>query len=185
MNRLLPTILVYGVAGALVVGALMVFGMMSWTDGQPPENGVVVGYLTQLVALTVVFLGIKHHRDRALGGVIKFLPAFGVGVAISAVASLGWVFSWEIVLASGFDYSEAMKQMTLAQIEQERAKGVAEAVLQKKIADAQTFLDLYMNNPLVRMPISFIEMFPAGILVSLISAGLLRNSRFMPERQAA
>jgi hypothetical protein len=32
------------------------------------------------------------------------------------------------------------------------------------------------------MPITFIEIFPVGILVSLISALLLRNSRFLPAR---
>jgi hypothetical protein len=30
------------------------------------------------------------------------------------------------------------------------------------------------------MPMTFIEMFPVGVLVSLISAGVLRNSRVLP-----
>jgi hypothetical protein len=42
-----------------------------------------------------------------------------------------------------------------------------------------------MENPLVRVPITFIEMFPVGVIISLISALFLRNSRFMPARQAA
>jgi hypothetical protein len=37
-------------------------------------------------------------------------------------------------------------------------------------------------NPLVRLPITFVEMFPIGLEISLISAGLLRNSRFLPAR---
>jgi hypothetical protein len=39
------------------------------------------------------------------------------------------------------------------------------------------------SNPFFRMPITFIEIFPVGILVSLISALLLRNSRFLPARE--
>ena len=38
-------------------------------------------------------------------------------------------------------------------------------------------------NPLFRLPMTFTEVFPVGVLVSLISAGLLRNSRFLPARR--
>jgi hypothetical protein len=181
---MIRTIVLYGLAGALVVGAFMVAGSLTWANGgqAPPENGVAVGYLTQLVALTAVFLGIKHHRDVALGGVIKFFPALGIGLAISAVAALGWVVGWEIVLAmSNIDFPAMMKEQMLAQAQ---ARGASEAELQKIAADAASFAQLYMTPP-IRWSISFIEMFPVGVLVSLVAAGLLRNSRFMPARQAA
>jgi hypothetical protein len=38
------------------------------------------------------------------------------------------------------------------------------------------------GNPLYRIPITFIEMFPVGLLVSLISAAVLRNSRILRAR---
>ncbi|HEY7797288.1 MAG TPA: DUF4199 domain-containing protein [Hyphomonadaceae bacterium] len=180
-------ILIYGAIGALVVGGLMVWGMMSWTPEQMAgeegmDSGLIVGYLTQIVALTTVFLGIKHFRDKERGGVIKFLPAFLVGLGISAVASLGWIIGWEIVLASGFDYEALMAKMTT---QQAAASGATGAALEQKIAESQAFMKLYMENPLVRLPITFIEMVPVGVLISLLSALLLRNSRFMPARQAA
>lgn len=37
-------------------------------------------------------------------------------------------------------------------------------------------------NPLFRLPMVFAEIFPVGVLVSLISAALLRNRRFLPAR---
>jgi hypothetical protein len=37
-------------------------------------------------------------------------------------------------------------------------------------------------NPLYRLPITFVEMFPIGVLISAVSAALLRNSRFLPAR---
>jgi hypothetical protein len=52
-------------------------------------------------------------------------------------------------------------------IDAARAKGATEAELQKVIADAQSFVTMY-RNPLFRIPITFIEMFPVGILISLI-----------------
>ena len=178
------TIIFFGLIGAAICGVFMVAGSLGWaTSGQaPPENGVVVGHLTQLVALTVVFLGVKHHRDHTLGGVIRFLPAFGMGVGISAVATLGWVAGWEIVLAmSGIDFGAMMSEMT---IEQAKARGASAAEIEKAAADAAAFASAYAN-PLVRMPISFIEMFPLGLVVSLATALVLRNRRFMPPRAAA
>lgn len=180
---MIRTSLVFGLIGAVVVGAFMVAGSLTWVSngGQPPENGVVVGYLTQLVALTAVFLGVKQHRDRDCGGIIKFLPALGVGLGISAVASLGWVIGWEIVLAmTGLDYGTMMIDMMVAQAE---ARGASEVEIEKARADAEGFARMYAN-PLFRMPISFTEMFPVGVLVSLVTAGLLRNSRFLPARGA-
>ena len=182
-------ILIYGAIGAAIVGSLMIWGMLSWTPEQMAgsaeggmDSGLIVGYLTQIVALTTVFLGIKHFRDRERGGVVKFLPAFLVGLGISAVASLGWIIGWEIVLASGFDYQALMTEMTK---QQAAASGATGAALEQKMAEGQAFMKLYMENPLVRVPITFIEMFPVGVIISLISALLLRNSRFMPARQAA
>jgi len=41
------------------------------------------------------------------------------------------------------------------------------------------------ENPWFRLPMTFVEIFLVGVLVSLISAALLRNSRFLPARSAA
>jgi hypothetical protein len=182
---MITRIVIYGLIGALIVGSLMYGGMLSQVgggDNTPSEGGLVVGYVTQFIALIFVFLGVKAHRDNALGGIIKFFPAFGIGLAISAIASLGWVISWEIVLiVSHFDASAMMKSMM---IEPAVARGATGDELQKITADAENFAKMYAN-PLFRMPITFVEMFPAGILVSLVSAGLLRNSRFLPLVRAA
>jgi hypothetical protein len=37
-------------------------------------------------------------------------------------------------------------------------------------------------NPLFRLPMTFVEIFPVGLLIALVSAGLLRNPRFLPAR---
>ena len=40
------------------------------------------------------------------------------------------------------------------------------------------------HDPLYRLPMTFIEIFPVGVLVSLVTAALLRNSRFLALRRA-
>jgi hypothetical protein len=177
-------ILRYGTIAGLIVAIPMVWRMLSLdaADSTDPLGGMLLGYLTMLVALTAVFLGIKAYRDKVLGGAIKFLPAFGLGLAISAVASLFYVIGWEISMAySEFDFTQ---YYTNYLVESARAKGASAQEIAKATADAKAFAISYAN-PLIRIPLTFVEMFPVGILVSLISAAILRNSRVLPSRASA
>jgi hypothetical protein len=177
---MLRKLLFYGVVAGLVVG-LTLFTMTVVTKGRIPMGaaGMALGYLTMLVALSAVFVGIKRHRDLDRGGIIRFWPAFGMGVAISFIASVLYVLSWEAALAvTQADFPEIFAQ---AMIEQEKARGAGAEALAKVAADMQQFKTQYAN-PLFRMPMTFVEIFPVGLLVSLFSAGLLRNPRVLPAR---
>lgn len=175
---MLRIILIFGVIGGLIVAVPMGVSMMTTVPGTIPENAALYGYLSILLALTMVFVGTKQYRDKVLGGVIKFGPALLVGLGISAVASLFWVVGWEITLASGFDFNAAYESSV---VEAARARGASAAELAQVRTDAESFLRMY-SNPLFRIPITFVEMFPIGVVISLISAGVLRNSRFLPAR---
>jgi hypothetical protein len=174
---MLRIILIYGIIGGLIVAVPMAIQGMAGGD-EIPENAALFGYLTMLLAFTMVFVGIKHYRDKVLGGVIRFLPALGVGLGISAVASLFWVVGWEFTIASGFDFGSAYTDSLVAAAE---SRGAPAAEIEQIRADTAEFLALYANW-WFRMPVTFLEMFPIGLLISLISAGLLRNSRFLPPR---
>ena len=175
-------IALYGTLAGLIVAIPMVWGMLVMTPETVPQNEAVYGYLTMIVALTAVFLGVKHYRDKVLGGTIRFGTALLVGLGISAVASVFYVVGWEISLAAtGFDFASSYSK---ALMEAARARGASPAELQQVIADGEAFAKMYAN-PLYRVPITFIEMFPVGVLISLISAAVLRNSRFLPARARA
>ena len=64
-------ILVYGLIAGLIVTASMLVAIGSGV------HSIVLGYLSMLVALSMVFVGIKRYRDEQLGGVIRFWPALG------------------------------------------------------------------------------------------------------------
>lgn len=180
---MLGIILIYGLIGAVIAGGPLLWGMLTFdvNSGQMPENGALIGYATILVALTGVFLGVKHYRDKVKGGVIKFVPALSVGLGISAVASLGWVVAWEISLAmTKFDFVAAYYG---AMIEQAQADGATAEKIAQMRTEQEGFASMYAN-PVIRMGITFVEMFPIGVVISLISAALLRNSRFLPARAA-
>jgi hypothetical protein len=174
-------ILRYGIIAGVVVTIPVLWNWLARSPEEKPDTGMLFGYLIMVVALTAVFLGVKAYRDKVLGGAVRFLPAFGVGLGISAVASIFYAISWEICMAySSFDFIAFYKA---SMIEAATAKGSTPEQLQKAIADAEAFAKMYAN-PLYRMPMTFIEMFPVGLLVSLISATVLRNSRVLPARAA-
>jgi len=178
---MLRIILIYGVVGGVIVAVPMLVSMLTTPAGTIPENSALYGYLSMLLAFTMVFVGMKHYRDKVLGGVIRFLPALGVGLGISAVASLFWVVGWEITLATGFDFGSAYMDSVVAAAQ---ARGAPAAEIERIREDAAEALTLYAN-PLTRLPVTFMEMFPIGVVISLLSALLLRNSRFLPARTSA
>lgn len=175
---MLRTILVYGTAAGLLVGVpISIVALFSHLDG---VAGMVVGYLIMLVAFSMVFLAIKRRRDGEGGGVIRFWPALGLGLGISVVAGLFYVLSWEVAQAlSGADFAGTYAR---GMVDQARARGATGPALARAIAEAEQFRRDY-GRAAYRLPMTFMEIFPVGVLVSLVSAALLRNPRILPARR--
>jgi hypothetical protein len=171
-------ILIYGVVAGLIVGGL-VSGVVAARNGHQQNYGMVIGYASMLIGLSAVFLGVKRYRDVDLGGVIRFWPALGMGLAMSVIAGILYVLIWEVTVAvMHIDFANGYAKIMIAQ---QKAAGVHGKALADFIAQMEQFKVQYAN-PFFRLPMIFAEIFPVGVLVSLVSAGLLRNSRFLPAR---
>ncbi len=174
---------VYGIiAGAIVAGGLWLH--MGW---MPPETGntlgMVVGYLTMLVALSMVFVGVRQYRNVEQGGVIRFWKAFGIGLAIAGVATLFYIAAWEVFLwRSGFGFmDDYMAKYVAETVAGMREAGKSAAEIAATEAEWRGFSEQY-RQPLFRMAITATEIAPVGLLVALISAAILRNPRAFPAR---
>lgn len=173
-------ILTHGLIAGLIVGVPMLIASVVFDDYPPVAVSVAIGYATMLVALSTVFLGIKRHRDTAGGGVITFWPALGMGLAISAIAGVIYVAAWELTQAlSGYPFVADYTRILVAE---KQAAGASAAEIATLRAQMQAYAVQYAD-PLYRLPVTFIEIFPVGVLVSVISAALLRNPRFLPARR--
>lgn len=181
---MLRTILIYGFFAGLVVIVPMSLLMMNtnFGEGDHGAHSMLTGYALMLLAFSLIFIGLKRYRDRQLGGVIRFVPALLGGLAIAVIGSLIYVIGWEITLAAT-DYA-FMNDYTAAMLEAERTRGASPEALAKKAAELAKMTEDY-KNPLFRLPITFVEIFPVGLIVSIVSAALLRNSRFMPMKVAS
>jgi cytochrome c-type biogenesis protein CcmH/NrfF len=168
--------LIYGLLSGSVIAAVITAGLLLG-----PEFGFThslwFGYLVMLVALTFIFVGVKRYRDVERGGVIKFLPAFGMGLAIAIVAGIAYVCVWEAYQAStGYRF---MDEYIAAMVRQRQAEGASAAAIAEFMREMEGMRVSYAN-PLFRLPMTFLEVFPVGLLVALISAALLRNPRLLP-----
>jgi hypothetical protein len=182
-NTMLRRILSYGVIAGLVVCIPFVGLMVGWKGPSLEHSNLslILGYTTMLVALSTVFIAIKRHRDQELGGVIGFWPALAIGLGISVIAGIFYVLAWEAMLAiTHMDFAGSYAKALIAQ---KKAQGVSGAALAKITAEMEAFKIQYAN-PFYRLAEGFTEIFPVGVLVSLVSAGLLCNRRFLPARRA-
>lgn len=172
-------IAVYGVISGVIVTIGMYTSIALISDHG--TIGMIAGFLSMLVALSFVFVGVKRYRDADLGGVIGFWRALGAGCGIALVSSLFYVLSWEVYnAATGGTF---MTQYIASQIENMRAAGKSPQEIAKFTTEMQIFAAQY-RNPLFRMMVTFSEMLPVSIPVPLLTAILLRNSKFLPAKEA-
>lgn len=165
------------ISGAVGAGTFILGTVLAMREGALGRVSGALGYLLMLVALSIIFIGIKRYRDRELGGAIRFGQAFLVGLAISAVAGISYIVCWEIYLgATGYTFIDEYPRGV---IEGKKAEGMAGEELEALIVSMET-LKQRLANPAFRLVMGFLEVFPFGIIVSLISAATLRNSGILP-----
>lgn len=147
----------------------------------PTSHSLWLGYLVMLVGLSLIFVGVKQYRNGERGGVIGFGRAFALGAAIATVAAIIYMLGWELyIAASGHDVMADYSASTLARM---RAQGASPAALLAKQDQLRHLVEQY-RNPWFRLPMTFLEIFPVGLLIALISAALLRDPRLLPARTA-
>lgn len=165
-------ILKYGLLSGAISVALM-FSTMVWFEKSGTlEGGEIFGYSSMILSMVFVYIGVRVFRDQYRNGTITFGEAFKTGGLIALISCVcyvvGWMFIYEFMMPDFLDkYIAAM----MAKME---AAGSAEADMQKASAEMMHYKELY-KNPLYRMGLTFMEPLPVALLVSLVSAAILRR----------
>ncbi|CAN5536831.1 hypothetical protein BH10ACI2_BH10ACI2_14450 [soil metagenome] len=169
----------------LAAGAIMIACI--FLEGTLVSRGIVqtawmemIGYATMLVSLSMVFFGIKSYRDNHAGGVITFWKGFQIGVLISLIASVLYFCGGELYNAVNPDFfPKVMERVTEQQKISMKEKGATDEEIAKKDEELANIMTLF-KNPLLRFAVFLMEMFPIGVIITLISAALLRRREFLP-----
>jgi hypothetical protein len=147
------------------------------------DNGMIFGYGSMLIAFSMIFFGVKTFRDQHQGGVITFGKAFQIGILITVIASVMYALSWEVCYHTiATDFTEKYTTRYLDKMAEEGATSVEIAA---KKTEMENFNEMY-KNPIVRFAFTAgMEIFPVGLLITLISAALFRKRKFLPETSKA
>ena len=174
-------VLTFGlIAGAIIAVLVWVVAWLCERDLIAFDRMEFVGYASMLIALTMVFFGIKSYRDNYAGGKITFWKGVQVGLLISLIAGVLYfagALSYNIA-NPGFQ-ARFLEKYTQLRVGQLRSQGAPQADIDGVGAEIE-FMKKLFDNPLLFFAIAMVEILPVGIIVSLISAGLLRRRELLP-----
>lgn len=135
------------------------------------KYGMLVGYTSMILSFLAVFFGIRAYREKS-GGSISFGRAFQVGILIALIGCAVYVVGWEIIYW-GFIPDFEVKYAALI-LDQMRAEGKPAHEIAQAEVEMERFKKLY-KNPVYNVGMTIMEVFPVGLIMTLVSAAILRR----------
>jgi len=167
------TVLTFGLISAAVSSAMMLL-TVPFMDRLGFDRGAILGYTAIVLSFLLVFFGIRSYRENVAGGTLTFGRGLTVGLLIALLSCIGYVATWEVIyfkLAPGFTDKYAAYA-----IERVRASGGSQQAIDEKRRQMEQFKEWY-DKPLFNAAVTFLEPFPIGVAVALISAAVLRKRK--------
>lgn len=163
-------ILKNGLLGGLIVSIVMICMTMYMKSNPENEPNAIIGFASMLLAFVFLFLGVKKVRD-SNEGKITFGKGFLTGLYIALIISTIYVLVWLVIYYNFFpNFMEQYSDMVLNKLKE---AGDVEALASK--TEEMEMMKEWYKNPLMVILLTFIEILPIGIVISLISALILKN----------
>lgn len=145
------------------------------------ENGMVYGFASMILAFSLTFVAIKNYRDKYNGGTVTFGRAFLIGLYICLIASTVYVLVW--MVEYHFILDDFWGKFAIAHQSKLEAAGATQEVIAAEIKQINEYKDMHDNTPVLAALLTYVEILPVGLLISLIAAAILK--RKPPVSQAA
>ncbi|HEX6124751.1 MAG TPA: DUF4199 domain-containing protein [Pyrinomonadaceae bacterium] len=174
-------VIVYGLIAGFIASVLLSLWMYFFHQGIVNlDNGELVGYGSMIIALSMVFFGVRSYRDNQNGGVISFWKGVKVGLLISLIAAVVYAVGWEIyMLISPDTVNRFFDSYTEHALNKLREGGATPEEMERTIHEMAGFREMY-KNPLIRLGMTMVEILPVGVVVTFVSAALLRKKEMLP-----
>jgi hypothetical protein len=164
-------VLTFGLISGLIISVLM-GGSLLLADKIGSGHSMALGYAIMVASFLLIYFGVRSYRDNTLGGRISFGRAFLCGILISLITTVCYVAMWEVQYFNFMPHF--MDGYFAAQIHRVQSSGLDPATTAARVAAIQRSQQLY-QNPLVNMAYTFMEPMPVGLIITLLSAALLRR----------
>ncbi|RAR70116.1 DUF4199 domain-containing protein [Flavobacterium aciduliphilum] len=155
-----------GIYGGLLVSMVMASMTLYMKFHPNYEPSMFVGFLSMFIGFSFVFVGIKSCKA-INNNLFTFGNAFKTGFLIALIISTLYVGTWLIIYYNFFPHF--MEQYATLALKHVKAEELA-----AKTADLNQMKEWY-KNPLMVIVLTYLEILPAGILSSFVSAFILRK----------
>jgi hypothetical protein len=166
------TVLTFGLIAGLMISVLMDGSLILANKIGSGHNSMLLGYAMMVASFLLIYFGVRSYRDNNLGGQISFGRAFACGILIALITTVCYVATWEVIYFNFMPHF--MDSYFAAQIAKVQASGLDAATVATKVAAIKSMQESY-QNPLVNMAYTFIEPLPVGLIITMISAAVLRR----------
>ena len=181
------TVIVFGlIAGAIVVGLAWLLRIIdNVLQRASLDHSEIIGYGVMVVSLSMIFFGIKSYRDTHGGGSIGFWKGVQLGLLITGIASLMYAAGWIVYTTIYPEWLAAfMERYGEYQANAMRAAGSSQAEIDAAMREMAQMGE-WIKNPVIFFLVALIEIVPVGIVITLVSAAILRKKEVLPAEALA
>ena len=175
------TVLTFGLISGVISSLLMVC-FIPFYDRIGNDKALILGYTSIVLSFLLVYFGIRSYRDNVADGQISFAKGFAIGICITLISCVFYVATWEVLERTVF--TDFMDKYSATMIAKAQASGESAQAVQAKIEKIQQMKVMYAN-PFYNVFYTFIEPFPVGLVITLISAAVLRKKTRPESAQTA
>ncbi len=165
------TVLTFGLLSGAVMAAMML-AALPFENKLSNGKAEILGYTTIVLAALLIYFGVRSYRENVSGGQLTFGRGFTVGILIALISSACYVGTWEIV--NYYFMPDFADKYAAHMVEQQKAAGASQKEIDETTKKMQEFKESY-KNPVYNIAMTFMEPFPVDLVVTLISAALLRK----------
>ncbi|MBK9544186.1 MAG: DUF4199 domain-containing protein [Bacteroidetes bacterium] len=170
-------IVIYGLIAGAIVSILMLstVNYLSHCEGNVDyDTSMLIGYASMLIAFSLVFVGIRNYRDKFNEGIISFGKAFKIGTMIVLIASTIYVIAW--LIDYFFFIPDFMDKYATHMLDELKASGASQLEIDKQAEEIARFGKMY-KNPIFNAMMTYMEILPVGLIVTLISSLILKRKK--------
>ena len=165
------TVLTFGVISGLI-SAVTMLATIPFMHKVSDETGYIIGYTNIVLAGLLVFFGIRSYRENFSGGTLTFARGFAVGILITLLSNCFYVATWEFIYHQFMpDFAE---KYSAQMVEHAKASGASQEKIAQTVRAAEQFQHSY-HNPVYNIGMTFLEVFPVFLAITLVSAAILRK----------
>jgi len=167
------TVWTFGLISGAIISVLMLV-TIPFQDEIGFDHSLLVGYTTMVLAFVLIYFGVRSYRDNVRGGSVGFGRAFAVGALIAVISSVCYVATWEVMYFKFMP--DFLSKYQARELDKGRAGGANDDAIAKQKAEMDKLAEMY-QNPLINSAMTFAEPLPVGLVIALVSAGILSRAR--------